>query len=76
MLQMSQEGEGHYARQCPKKEKGKGKQQQMQFAGSAETTIGIDELASTLKTSSIVSCMSTNTTSSFGWYVDSGAFKT
>jgi hypothetical protein len=63
---------GHYASQCPKKKKAKNKQQK-QFAGSAEAS-KVDELASKLETTfSMVSCLSTNTISGVGWYVDNGA---
>ena len=63
---------GHYASQCP--EKNKAKQQRKQFARSAEALGGVDELAPKLKTTlSMVSCLSTNTVSGVGWYVNNGA---
>jgi hypothetical protein len=65
---------GHYANQClEKKKKGKAKQQKI---GCRECKYysRVDELASQLETTfSMVSCLSSNTVSSVGWYVDSGA---
>jgi hypothetical protein len=44
--------------------------------GSSNSAKPVDELASKLETSfSMVSCLSTNTISGVGWYVDSGASK-
>jgi hypothetical protein len=62
---------GHYASQCL--EQKKVKQQQKQFVGSTKASAGVDELASTLEISlSMVSCLSTNTISGVGWYVNNG----
>lgn len=67
---------GHYASQCPKEKKGKGKQQQKQFIGSAKASGRVYELASRLDTTfSIVLCLSTHTVSGAEWYMDSGASK-
>jgi hypothetical protein len=65
---------GHYAKPMSREEEREGQEQQKQIAGSAETVVGLDELESKLETTfSMVSCLSTNTVSSVGWYVDSGA---
>jgi len=57
---------GHYASQSP--EEGKAKQ------GEIFTTTGVDEGSSQFETAfSMASFLSSNTVSSVGWYVDSGA---
>jgi hypothetical protein len=64
---------GHYANQCLEKKKGKAKKQRKDCR-ECRDCIGLDELESKLETAfSMVSCLSTNTVSSVGWYVDSGA---
>jgi hypothetical protein len=64
---------GHYSSQCLEK-KGEGmQQQQVQFEGSFNGPC-VDELKIRIDTTfALVLCLSTNTISSFGWYVDSGA---
>jgi hypothetical protein len=60
---------GHYASQCPKKKKGKGK---THTATSAKTQL--DEFAVKFeKDFSLVYCLSTSTSTRSVWYLDSGA---
>lgn len=55
------------------KRKGRGTQQQKQFARSGDTSVRVNELAFNLETSfSVVSWISRNTIFGVGWYVDNG----
>jgi hypothetical protein len=61
---------GHYASQCSKKKKGKGKSQQV--AASAENQL--KEFTAKFESDfSLVSCLSTSTVSKSAWYLDSHA---
>jgi hypothetical protein len=60
--------------QCSKNSKGNNKQPQKQLTRSANIFTEADGLASKLKTIfSMVLCLSINTISIVGWYLDSGA---